>query len=190
MYPVVIQKQALPDARYQLQLARLPVAIDVERLTRLYTTQHTYQPFLALFSCRDPARYLFLALSCRGQILHPPLQSLGLCSTRLLQSLAHPRPSSLYAEARRFSPAPAHRHDCDAQRRDFRRHRFAERVFRSFCFPHFRSDLFSFSDGSLPFQLVCHSPFSPAQTRTSGTTDFSTAPLSRGSRRQRPPCAH
>src|SRR5204863_2239269 len=44
MYPVVIQKQALPDARYQLQLARLPVAIDVERLTRLYTTQHTYHP--------------------------------------------------------------------------------------------------------------------------------------------------
>src|SRR5437867_10588357 len=74
MYPVVIQKQALPDARYQLQLARLPVAIDVERLTRLYTTQHTYQPFLDLFSCRDPARYLFLALSCRGQILHRPLQ--------------------------------------------------------------------------------------------------------------------
>jgi len=91
MYPVVIQKQALPDARYQLQLARLPVAIDVERLTRLYTTQHTYQPFLDLFSCRDPARYLFLALSCRGQILHRPLQSLGLCSTRLLQALAHPQ---------------------------------------------------------------------------------------------------
>src|SRR5207244_12467678 len=44
MYPLVIQKQALPDARYQLQLARLPVAIDLTRLTINYTTQHKYQP--------------------------------------------------------------------------------------------------------------------------------------------------
>jgi len=90
MHPVVIEKQALPGARYQLQLPHLPVAIDLERPTRLYTTQHTYRPFLNLFPCRDPSRYLFLALSCRGQILHRPPQSLGLCSTRLLRSLAHP----------------------------------------------------------------------------------------------------
>src|SRR6266480_2056065 len=48
MHPVLIQEQALPDARYQLQLALLPVAIDIEGPASLYTTQHAYQPFLDL----------------------------------------------------------------------------------------------------------------------------------------------
>src|SRR5205809_377643 len=45
MHPVLIQEQALPDARYQLQLALLPVAIDIEGPARLYATQHAHQPF-------------------------------------------------------------------------------------------------------------------------------------------------
>src|SRR6202165_4708644 len=91
MHPVLIQEQALPDARYQLQLALLPVAIDIEGPASLYTTQHAYQPFLDLVPGGDPPRYLFLALPRRDQILHRPPQGLGLGLTGLLQSLAHPQ---------------------------------------------------------------------------------------------------
>src|SRR6266480_1389147 len=90
MHPVLIQEQALPDARYQLQLVLLPVAIDIEGPARLYATQHAYQPFLNLVPGGDPPRYLFLALPRRDQILHRPPQGLGLGLTGLLQSLAHP----------------------------------------------------------------------------------------------------
>src|SRR6266550_3495914 len=91
MHPVLIQEQALPDARYQLQLVLLPVAIDIEGPARLYATQHAYQPFLNLVPGGDPPRYLFLALPRRDQILHRPPQGLGLGLTGLLQSLAHPQ---------------------------------------------------------------------------------------------------
>src|SRR5437667_866572 len=90
MHPVLIQEQALPDARYQLQLALLPIAIDIEGPARLYATQHAYQPFLNLVPGGDPPRYLFLAPR-RDQILHRPPQGLGLGLTGLLQSLAHPQ---------------------------------------------------------------------------------------------------
>src|SRR6266849_9759170 len=88
MHPVLEQKQALPDARYYLQLALRPVAVHIERPASLYTTQHAHQPFLDLVPFHHPTRQFFLALRSRGQIFHRPPLSLCLGFTRLLQSLA------------------------------------------------------------------------------------------------------
>src|SRR6266849_6588714 len=88
MHPVLEQKQALPDARYYLQLALLPVAVHIEGPASLYTTQHAHQPFLDLVPFHDPTRQFFLTLRSRGQIFHWPPHSLCLGFTRLLQSLA------------------------------------------------------------------------------------------------------
>ena len=117
MHPVVIQKQALPRARYQFQLPCLPVAIHLERPARLDTTQHTHQPFLNLFPCRDPSRHLFLALPRRSQVLHRPSQHFRLGPTRLLQSLAHPlHMLAKFGEPHLVGPEIVHHPFCIADR--------------------------------------------------------------------------
>jgi len=71
---------------------------------RLYTTQHTYQPFLDLFPCRD----LPCSPSPRPDT-SPAAQSLGLCSTRLLQSLAQPlHMSAKFRQPHLLRPRVAH----------------------------------------------------------------------------------